>query len=233
MKTFRPSQAARGLAEDAIREVRVLSYLMHPPMLDEAGLGPRFHGTRRGFPNAAASKQPSKWRKSRTLAAAGRDHRVSNRAGSAHQRSSLFRKPHRDHPAARARMRRGPRRDSGPGLRAAAPCAGTQRPPGRGHRGHARARQAAQRKFRNRKRRRAEGTTVRAVFRLSPANRRPNSRPRWERQWPKAVLKSRLESKTKTPSRRRLAALSADTWRPAGSSRNGGRWLRPTGGSKP
>jgi PAS domain S-box-containing protein len=41
--------AARGLAEDAIREVRVLSYLMHPPMLDEAGLGPTLLWYARGF----------------------------------------------------------------------------------------------------------------------------------------------------------------------------------------
>jgi len=42
-------QAARGLAEDAIREVRVLSYLMHPPMLDEAGLGPTIQWYAKGF----------------------------------------------------------------------------------------------------------------------------------------------------------------------------------------
>jgi PAS domain S-box-containing protein len=41
--------AARGLAEDAIREVRVVSYLMHPPMLDEAGLGPTLVWYARGF----------------------------------------------------------------------------------------------------------------------------------------------------------------------------------------
>jgi PAS domain S-box-containing protein len=40
---------ARGLAEDAIREVRVVSYLMHPPMLDEAGLGPTLHWYAKGF----------------------------------------------------------------------------------------------------------------------------------------------------------------------------------------
>jgi signal transduction histidine kinase len=42
-------RAARGLAEDAIREVRVLSYLMHPPMLDEVGLGPTLQWYGRGF----------------------------------------------------------------------------------------------------------------------------------------------------------------------------------------
>jgi signal transduction histidine kinase len=42
-------QSARGLAEDAIREVRVLSYLMHPPMLDEAGLSPTLQWYARGF----------------------------------------------------------------------------------------------------------------------------------------------------------------------------------------
>jgi PAS domain S-box-containing protein len=42
-------QQARGLAEDAIREIRVVSYLMHPPMLDEAGLGPTLEWYARGF----------------------------------------------------------------------------------------------------------------------------------------------------------------------------------------
>jgi PAS domain S-box-containing protein len=40
---------ARGLAEDAIREIRVVSYLMHPPMLDEAGLAPTLGWYARGF----------------------------------------------------------------------------------------------------------------------------------------------------------------------------------------
>jgi signal transduction histidine kinase len=42
-------QQARGLAEDAIREIRVVSYLMHPPMLDEAGLAPTLGWYARGF----------------------------------------------------------------------------------------------------------------------------------------------------------------------------------------
>jgi len=42
-------QQARGLAEDAIREIRVVSYLMHPPMLDEAGLAPTLEWYARGF----------------------------------------------------------------------------------------------------------------------------------------------------------------------------------------
>jgi PAS domain S-box-containing protein len=42
-------QAVRGLAEDAIREIRVVSYLMHPPMLDEAGLRPTIQWYARGF----------------------------------------------------------------------------------------------------------------------------------------------------------------------------------------
>jgi PAS domain S-box-containing protein len=42
-------QEARGLAEDAIREIRVVSYLMHPPMLDEAGLAPTLQWYARGF----------------------------------------------------------------------------------------------------------------------------------------------------------------------------------------
>jgi PAS domain S-box-containing protein len=44
-----PLQEARGLAEDAIREIRVVSYLMHPPMLDEAGLAPTLEWYARGF----------------------------------------------------------------------------------------------------------------------------------------------------------------------------------------
>jgi PAS domain S-box-containing protein len=36
-------------AEDAIREVRTISYLMHPPLLDEAGLGPALRWYARGF----------------------------------------------------------------------------------------------------------------------------------------------------------------------------------------
>jgi PAS domain S-box-containing protein len=42
-------QQARGLGEDAIREIRVVSYLMHPPMLDEAGLAPTLKWYARGF----------------------------------------------------------------------------------------------------------------------------------------------------------------------------------------
>ncbi len=47
--TADPLQEARGLAEDAIREIRVVSYLMHPPMLDEAGLAPTLEWYARGF----------------------------------------------------------------------------------------------------------------------------------------------------------------------------------------
>jgi signal transduction histidine kinase len=42
-------QAGRAQAEDAIREIRVLSYLMHPPMLDELGLEPTIRWYARGF----------------------------------------------------------------------------------------------------------------------------------------------------------------------------------------
>jgi PAS domain S-box-containing protein len=42
-------QDARAQAEDAIREVRVLSYLMYPPMLDELGLQPTIRWYARGF----------------------------------------------------------------------------------------------------------------------------------------------------------------------------------------
>jgi PAS domain S-box-containing protein len=41
--------AARAQAEDAIREIRVLSYLMHPPMLDEVGLQPTIEWYAKGF----------------------------------------------------------------------------------------------------------------------------------------------------------------------------------------
>ena len=37
------------LADAAVREVRTVSYLMHPPMLDDAGLGPALHWYARGF----------------------------------------------------------------------------------------------------------------------------------------------------------------------------------------
>ncbi len=37
------------LVEDAIREVRTVSYLMHPPLLDEAGLAPALRWYARGF----------------------------------------------------------------------------------------------------------------------------------------------------------------------------------------
>jgi PAS domain S-box-containing protein len=42
-------KSARGLAEDAVREVRVVSHLMHPPVLEEAGLGPALHFYVAGF----------------------------------------------------------------------------------------------------------------------------------------------------------------------------------------
>jgi signal transduction histidine kinase len=42
-------ETARAQAEDAIREIRVLSYLMHPPMLDELGLEPTIRWYARGF----------------------------------------------------------------------------------------------------------------------------------------------------------------------------------------
>jgi PAS domain S-box-containing protein len=42
-------QASVELAEDAVREVRVVSYLMHPPMLDEGGLALALRWYARGF----------------------------------------------------------------------------------------------------------------------------------------------------------------------------------------
>jgi signal transduction histidine kinase len=42
-------QSSIELAESAIREVRTVSYLMHPPMLDEAGLGPALRWYAKGF----------------------------------------------------------------------------------------------------------------------------------------------------------------------------------------
>lgn len=40
---------ARTLVDDAVREVRVISYLMHPPLLEEAGLRPALLSYTRGF----------------------------------------------------------------------------------------------------------------------------------------------------------------------------------------
>lgn len=48
--------AARGFAEDAIREVRVISYLMYPPLLDDAGLGPALNWYIRGFAERSGIK---------------------------------------------------------------------------------------------------------------------------------------------------------------------------------
>lgn len=42
-------KSANELAEGAIREVRTISYLMHPPLLDEAGLGPALRWYAKGF----------------------------------------------------------------------------------------------------------------------------------------------------------------------------------------
>lgn len=40
---------ARGLIEDVVREVRVISYVMHPPLLEDAGLGLALQWYVRGF----------------------------------------------------------------------------------------------------------------------------------------------------------------------------------------
>lgn len=42
-------KTARDLADDAVREVRVISYLMYPPLLDDVGLGPALRWYARGF----------------------------------------------------------------------------------------------------------------------------------------------------------------------------------------
>lgn len=42
-------KSSRELADEAVREVRTISYLMHPPMLDEAGLYPALRWFVRGF----------------------------------------------------------------------------------------------------------------------------------------------------------------------------------------
>lgn len=48
--------SATELAELSIREVRTVSYLMHPPMLDEAGLGPALRWYARGFAERSGIK---------------------------------------------------------------------------------------------------------------------------------------------------------------------------------
>ncbi len=42
-------QSSRELADSAVREVRTISYLMHPPMLDESGLNSALRWFARGF----------------------------------------------------------------------------------------------------------------------------------------------------------------------------------------
>ncbi len=42
-------RSSAELVEEVIREVRTVSYLMHPPLLDEAGLGPALRWYARGF----------------------------------------------------------------------------------------------------------------------------------------------------------------------------------------
>ena len=42
-------KAVRGFAEDAVREIRLVSYLMYPPLLDDAGLTPAVSWYVRGF----------------------------------------------------------------------------------------------------------------------------------------------------------------------------------------
>lgn len=53
---FEHLDAARGFAEDAIREVRVISYLMYPPLLDDAGLAPALNWYIRGFAERSGIK---------------------------------------------------------------------------------------------------------------------------------------------------------------------------------
>jgi PAS domain S-box-containing protein len=47
-------KSAYELAEGAIREVRTVSYLLHPPLLDEAGLGPALRWFAKGFAERSA-----------------------------------------------------------------------------------------------------------------------------------------------------------------------------------
>jgi len=47
--TSRLLRSAAALADEAIREVRTVSYLMHPPLLDQAGLGPALRWYADGF----------------------------------------------------------------------------------------------------------------------------------------------------------------------------------------
>jgi PAS domain S-box-containing protein len=42
-------ESARALADGAVREVRTVTYLLHPPMLDDAGLGPALRWYVQGF----------------------------------------------------------------------------------------------------------------------------------------------------------------------------------------
>ena len=47
--TKEPLEEARGLVEQALQEIRTLSYLLHPPLLDELGLGAALGWYVRGF----------------------------------------------------------------------------------------------------------------------------------------------------------------------------------------
>ena len=49
-------RSARGLAEDAVREVRLVSHLMHPPELDAMGLGPALRSYVIGFSSRSGIK---------------------------------------------------------------------------------------------------------------------------------------------------------------------------------
>ena len=93
----------RGTSVDAaLQSARQLSRLLHPPMLDDMGLGPRSTGISRRSRNAPASPPSSATRDWRSAGPGNRNLPVPHRPGSHHQRRP---------------SRRG---DGMPGLRAAA-----------------------------------------------------------------------------------------------------------------
>ena len=90
-----------ALAEQSMTEVRTLSYLLHPPFLDEAGLLSALRWYVAGFAERSGIKVdldlPQEFR---TATARHRNRPLQNRPGGAHQHPPPRGEPDRTHPAA-------------------------------------------------------------------------------------------------------------------------------------